>query len=328
MDVGSIGGFTKPVMSRFREETGTEDPAEYFDFDFRIFSLRSRYGGDDPGAFHGQLPPATTFDDWGVGHLISGTDGTVDKTYPPLAGAETVKDIASLPSPLVNETLDLSPIKEYHNRGYPVFGYSGSVYEWSWWLRGMDNFMMDMLLRPALAQAIVKKVAAYTKTLVLASARAGIDVLCFYDDAGMQSGMQISPELWKKFIKPAWRGILEAARGEERHPATFLHSCGNVREILPDILDLGFDILHPIQPECMDVEQVKRDFGKDIVVCATLSSQKVFPFGSPQDVRREVRRLKSICGSDRRCILCPSNLIQPETPWENILAFADEARAS
>jgi len=77
----------------------------------------------------------------------------------------------------------------------------------------------------------------------------------------------------------------------------------------------------------MDFAEAKREFGRHIVLCATISSQRTFPFGTPDDVRREVRRLKAACGPDRRCILCPSNLIQPETPWENVVAFVEEARA-
>jgi uroporphyrinogen decarboxylase len=77
----------------------------------------------------------------------------------------------------------------------------------------------------------------------------------------------------------------------------------------------------------MDFAEVSREFGRHITLCATISSQRLFPFGSPQDIRREVRRLKQVCGADRRCILCPSNMIQPETPWGNIEAFAEEARA-
>ena len=191
----------------------------------------------------------------------------------------------------------------------------------------MDKFMMDLLLQPAFARALLGKITAYTEKLALASAQAGIDVLCFYDDAGMQSGMQISPDLWRKFVKTAWKEVLDAVRGEYPRAKTFLHSCGNIYQIIPDIIDLGFDILHPVQPECMDLQKIKREFGKHIVICATISAQRTFPFGKPEEVRAEVRRLKNIFAPDNHCIICPSNMVQPETPWENITALADEARA-
>ena len=327
LDVGGMPGFTKPIMKRFRQETGAEDPAEYFDYDFRTFSLPARFGGDDPRTLHSEIEAGTTFDEWGIGHWAGGAEGTYEKTFPPLANAQTIDQIEALPSPVLVENPDVSTVAEYHKHGYPVLGYAGSIYEWSWWLRGMDKFMMDLLLRPVFAQALLAKITAYTKKLALASARAGIDVLCFYDDAGMQSGMQISPDLWRKFVKTAWKEVLDAVRGEYPRAKTFLHSCGNIYQIIPDIIDLGFDILHPVQPECMDLQKIKREFGKHIVICATISAQRTFPFGKPEEVRAEVRRLKNIFAPDNHCIICPSNMVQPETPWENITALADEARA-
>ena len=324
LNVGSFPGLTEPVMRRFREETGAEDPDEHFGCDWRLVSLTARFGGDDPAALHAEMKPGTTFDEWGIGHWAGGSEETPDQMLPSLARAESVADVEALPSPIVEPLADPERVAELHRRGYPVFGYAGSVYEWSWWVRGMDRFLMDLVLEPALAEAIVRKVAGHTRRLALASAVAGIDVLCFYDDAGMQTGLQISPELWRRFIKPAWAGVLDAVRREHPAAKTFLHSCGDIREIVPDIVDLGFDILHPIQPECMDFAEVHREFGRDIVLCATVSSQRTLPFGTPDDVRDEVRRLRDTAAG--RAILCPSNRIQPETPWANIVAFAEEAR--
>ena len=325
LNVGTFGGFTEPVLRRFRAETGAEDPDEHFDCAWRVCSLTARFGGADPTALHEAVRPGTTFDEWGIGHWAGGAEETPDRMLAPLT--EAVADVEALPSPVVEPLAEPERIADFHRRGYPVFGYAGSVYEWSWWLRGMDRFLMDLVLEPAVAEAVVRKVAGHTRRLALASAAAGIDVLCFYDDAGMQTGLQVSPALWRRFIKPAWAGILDAVRREHPGAKTFLHSCGDVRAILPDMVELGFDILHPLQPECMDFAEVHRELGRDIVLCATISSQRTLPFGTPDDVRAEVRRLKALCGDARRGILCPSNRIQPETPWANILAFIEEARA-
>ena len=326
-DIGAIEGFTEPVLARLLAETGATDPAEHFDYDFRKLSLASRFGGEDPRLFHGEVEPETVFDEWGIGHWAGGAQGTYERMYAPLAGAQSVRDVEALPLPIVRCLSDPSLPGKYRARGYPVFGYAGSIYEWSWWLRGMQAFLEDLLLAPAVAEAITHKVAAHTRALALASAQAGIDVLCFYDDAGMQTGLQLSPQLWRRFIKPRWREVLEAVRN--RFPACrfFLHSCGDMRAILPDIVELGFHILHPVQPECMDLESVKREFGRELVLCATLSAQRLLPFGTPAQVREEVRRLAALFCEDGRAILCPSNRLQPETPWENVLAFAAEVRA-
>ena len=326
LDVGAAPGFSEPVLEEFRRRTGADDPREYFDADIRMFSLRSRFGGDDPAAWHERLEPGTTFDEWGIGHWAGGLPGTTDRTFPSLATARSVHDVEAFPAPIIETDADLAPLHRCHDAGYPVFGYAGSVYEWSWWIRGMQDFLMDLVSQPEMAESIIWKIAGHTKQLALASAAAGIDVLCFYDDAGTQRGMQIAPELWRRFIKPAWRDVLDSVRQEYPAARTFLHCCGKIDAIVPDIIDLGFDILHPLQPECMDFEGVYHEYGRDIVLTATISSQQIFPFRSPAEVRHEVQRLVQIVGEDRRAILMPSNVIQPETPWESVVAFADEAK--
>ena len=149
----------------------------------------------------------------------------------------------------------------------------------------------------------------------------------FFDDVGMQAGMQISPDMWRRFIKPHWKHVLSEVRARYPDCIFFLHSCGNIGEIVRDIVEVGFHILHPLQPECMDFEKAKSLYGKDLLLCATISAQRIFPFGDPDEVRREVRRLKALCAGDNRGILCPSNMIQPETPWPNIEAFVQAARS-
>jgi len=327
LDVGAIPGFTAPVMARFREETGVEQPEEFFDYDFRTMSLTARFAGDDPALLHEAVEPGTTFDEWGIGHWAGGTAGTYEKTFPPLAKAQSVADIEALPSPIIDTHKTVEAVQDYHERGYPVFGYAGSVYEWSWWLRGMQQFMMDLASDAAMAEALIEKVAEYTRTLALATARTGMDVLCFYDDAGMQTGMQISAEMWRRFVKPRWKGILDSIRSSYPDCIFFLHCCGKIEQIIPDIIDVGFQILHPVQPECMDLQKMRKTYGRRLVLCSCISAQKVFPFGTPEDVKQWVFEAKALCSSDNRTIICPSNLIQPETPWENITAFAAAAGA-
>jgi uroporphyrinogen decarboxylase len=326
LDIGAIGGCTQPVLRRFQEETGGDDPAAYFDTDWRVSSLRCRFGGPDPAALHGEVEPATWFDEWGIGHWAGGLEGTLERHYPPLARAENVHDVEALPPPIIDVCTDAAAVERYHAAGYPVFGYAGSIYEWSWWLRGMEEFLMDLVSAPELAQAVLQKVEQHTTRLALATAESGVDVLCFYDDAGMQRGMQLAPALWREFVKPAWRRVLGAVRTRFPDVRFFLHCCGKIEAIVPDIVELGFHVLHPIQPECMDFASVYEQCGSRIALAATISAQRTFPFGTPDQVRQEVRRLAEIVAADRRAIFMPSNRIQPETPWENILAFADACR--
>jgi uroporphyrinogen decarboxylase len=327
LDVGACSGLSGPIARQFHEKTGATDYADYFNTDFRLYSLRAHFGGDDPATLHPNTEPGTTFDEWGIGRWVGGVEGTVDRMYPPLAAAENVRDVEALPLPQIDSNADASIIATYHAAGFPVFGYTGSIYEWSWWLRGMERFMIDLAEDSVLAEAIIRKVESHTTNLALATARLGVDVLCMYDDAGTQRGMQISPTWWRRYIKPAWQRVLSTVRREFPHTRFFLHSCGKIAAIIPDVIELGFDILHPLQPECFDFAEVHRQYGQQIALCATMSTQRTLPFGTPDDVRREVRKLADAVRGDRRCILMPSNIIQPETPWENVVALADEVRS-
>jgi uroporphyrinogen decarboxylase len=327
LDVGAISGFTEPALAKFRQATGSEHPEEFFDYDFRAVSLTPRFAGENPAALHAAVEPGTTFDEWGIGHWAGGAAGTYEKTFPPLARAETIADVEALPAPQIDPGWPVAAVEAYHARGYPVCGYAGSVYEWGWWLRGMQAFMLDLAVNPGLAEAIIRKVANYTTTLALETARAGVDVLCFYDDAGMQTGMQISPAMWRRFVKPRWREILDTLRRSHPNCTFFLHTCGKIEAIIPDIIDVGFNILHPVQPECMDLHQIHATYGRDLILCACISAQQLFPFGTAAEVKSWVERTKDRYASDNRIILCPSNRIQPETPWENIAAFAAAARS-
>jgi len=326
LDIGAIPGMTEPILRQFREKTGADNPADYFDYDFRTCSLTAEYGGKEPEKLYGDIPGGTTFDEWGIGHWAGGAEATYEKMFSPLSTASEPAEIEAHPEPRLNELMPTALIEEYHARGYPVFGYAGSIYEWSWWLRGMQTFMEDLILNPGLIESLTGKVASFVRKLALKSAEAGIDVLCFFDDVGMQAGMQISPQLWRRYIKPRWVSVLDEVRSEYPHCIFFLHSCGNIGEIMPDIVEVGFHILHPLQPECMNFARAKSLFREKLLLCATLSAQQIFSFGSHDDVRQEVRRLKALCSEDNRAIFCPSNMIQPETPWENIEAFVQEAQ--
>lgn len=327
LDVGASPGLSEPFARQFHDKTGSTNYADYFDTDFRLYSLQCFFGGDDPAAWHPKAEPSTKYDEWGIGRWAGGLEGTLERMYPPLAAAESMHDVEALPSPRIDSNPDASIVASYHAAGYPVFGYAGSIYEWSWWLRGMERFMVDLAESPVLAEAVIRKVELHTTSLALATARLGVDVLCMYDDAGTQRGMQISPAWWRRYIKPAWQRVLSTVRREFPHTRFFLHSCGKIDAIIPDVIELGFDILHPLQPECFDFAEVYRQYGKQISLCATMSSQRTLPFGTPDEVRREVRKLADAVGGDRRCILMPSNVIQPETPWENVVAMTDEARS-
>ena len=134
----------------------------------------------------------------------------------------------------------------------------------------------------------------------------------------------IRPETWRRIYKKHYRRIYGAAR--DAGLVVSIHSCGNITDILPDLAEIGVQVVHPLQPEAMDVERCRREYGKDLSFWGGLGSQSTLPFGAPEDVRREVRdRLRLF--SDGGYILAPAGAAPAETPVENIVAILEEARA-
>ena len=136
--------------------------------------------------------------------------------------------------------------------------------------------------------------------------------------------MVMSPSHWREFIKPLLAEIYAA--GKKRGRKVFHHSCGHVYPIIGEMIDIGLDILHPIQPETMYICELKREFGADITLCGGLRTQDILPDGTPEQVRSEVRCLKEEMGRGGGYILEPGITIQADVPIENIVAMIEEAR--
>ncbi len=273
--------------------------------------------------------PKGFLDAWGVYNVPWELDPTFEVFINPLKNAETLKEIESYPSPKVDETA-LEEIKKQteaiRKRGKMSSAYSGSLYEWCGVLRGQEAFMIDLYEEPKFVEALVEKVSMVTKQMCLAAVRSGVDVIACYDDFGMQNSLQISPQHWRKYIKPSWKMIWEAIKKENPEAIIFLHSCGYIEDIIPDLIEIGVDVLHPIQPETMDVYKISDLYQKDLAIWGTVSCQRTMPFGTPQEVQAEIAERVSRLGSKGGFILSPANVLGPEVPLANVSAFIEAAR--
>jgi uroporphyrinogen decarboxylase len=151
------------------------------------------------------------------------------------------------------------------------------------------------------------------------------DGVMLSDDYGTQRGMLLSPGQWRKFVRSLLTEIYALAKKHGR--TVFYHSCGNVFSIIGDLIDIGLDILHPIQPEAMDVFQLKREFGRHLMLCGGIRTQDLLPRGTPAQIRGEIRRLKEVMGKGGGYILEPGITLQADVPKKNLIALIEEARA-
>lgn len=250
----------------------------------------------------------------------------------PLAHAETIADIENYPWPrpewwdarFTDE--DQKLCKDYFVIGGAWSPYFHEVIE----LLGMEKCFMDMYDNPALVEALVEKVFAvyYDQTEKALALNPGcIDMIFFGNDFGSQRALLCSREMWRRFFMPPIKRLVELAHRHSLPCA--LHSCGDIHEIIPDLIDIGVDILNPIQvfAEHMDPVVLKKQFGKDIIFFGGIDENIILSTGTEQRVRDETRRIIDILGSDGKYIVAPSHdLLLPEIPTRNIWAMYDEAR--
>jgi uroporphyrinogen decarboxylase len=211
---------------------------------------------------------------------------------------------------------------EFHRRDLAVCGAMAvTIFEVAWQLRGMEELFEDFRFRPALAANLLDRITAARLSQARFYAEQDVDVLILGDDVSMQTGMLMSPKTWREWFKGRMRDIIAEARSVKPGLPVFYHSDGNPAAILPDLIEIGVTILNPVQPECIDPVLVKERWGDRLALWGTIGTQTTMPFGTPEEVRAEVRRRIETVGREGGLVLGPTHSLEPDVPWENIVAL-------
>lgn len=200
-----------------------------------------------------------------------------------------------------------------------------SLFERAWTMRGMVNLMIDMYQHPAFVAELLDYIVQFNLGLIEKGCTYNIDGVRFGDDWGQQQGMLMGPVLWRRFIKPPLRQMYGAVK--DAGLKVFIHSCGNIVEVLPDLIELGVDVFNPFQPEVMDVYQTKRHYGHQLTFWGGVSTQQLLPYGTPEQVKAEARQLIREIGRDGGYIIAPAHDIPQDVPPENIAALIEVLQA-
>ena len=196
-----------------------------------------------------------------------------------------------------------------------------SLFERAWTLRGFNEILMDFLLEKKFANDLLDRIVDYNLKVVDIVSEYDIDCIFFGDDWGQQKGLIMGPDLWREFIRPRLKRQYDHVKGKGMYVAQ--HSCGDIREVFSDLVDIGMDIYNTFQPEIFDVREMKREYGQNVVFYGGISTQRLLPFGSPEVVRDETKKIMDICGVNGGYIAAPTHAIPNDVPTENILAFLD-----
>ena len=202
-------------------------------------------------------------------------------------------------------------------------GLGWGLFEVSWNLRGFENVMMDTVAEPDFYEEMLERLTDLYLAFVEYTADLPVDAIMFGDDWGDQRGVIIGPERWRRFFKPRWAKIYQAAHDSGK--AVISHCCGSIVDIIPDVIEIGLDVLESVQPEAggMNPYELKERWGDKLTFWGGLGSQSTIPFGTPGQIKEEVRRLCAEMGKGGGYILSPAKALQPETPTQNAVAVVE-----
>jgi uroporphyrinogen decarboxylase len=221
-------------------------------------------------------------------------------------------------------------VRRWHARGLAVAGspphLGGELFETAWRLRGFDNFMVDLLKHPELVDYLLDQLTSMMVPNAQVLARAGVDVLLLDDDVAMPTGLMISPLLWRRFFKPRLARVIALAREACPDLLVFYHSDGDFTHLVPELIDVGVDVINPVQPDCMDAVAIKRAFGDRLALWGTVGTARLWDLGTPDQVRAEVQVRMETLGPGG-LLLAPAYDVD-FAPRENLEAFVDEVRRS
>ncbi len=208
---------------------------------------------------------------------------------------------------------------------FTTVGFGFGLFERTWALRGFENALLDVALEPAFYESLVAAVAEHQHAIVARLVKTSVDSIFFSDDWGDQRGVIIGAERWRRIFKPHLAGMYSLAHAAGKYVVS--HCCGNVREIIPDCIEIGLNCLQSVQPEAMNPYELKREFHGRMAFCGGLGSQSIIPFGTPDEIRKEVGKLRREMAKGGGYILGPAKAIFNDTPLENAVAVLEAFNA-
>lgn len=272
-------------------------------------------------------------DEWGVGWRATEYETKFGKgTYTEIVGHPLAEDsaIESYQAPDPNRPelyLDAERvIQDYKDEHWIVGLTVCTIFETAWALRGLERMMMDFIVNTDLANRILDIPYHYHLTAAKKLVQMGVDMIWTGDDMGSQQTMLIAPEQWRQFFKPRMANFISTLKKMNPDIKIAYHSDGNIYPIIPELIEIGVDVLNPVQPASIDPAKVKRDFGDKLCFWGTLDEQQTLPFGTPADVEKEVRERLKTAGKDGGLIIGPTHHVQLDTPMENFWAMVNTIR--
>jgi len=282
-------------------------------------------------------PHSDCINSWGSGQ----TEISAGDWYPgvhPLPEARTVEDLDLYQGwPDMSDPTRIAHVRDASKRLAEENQYAILATPWLLFpferahaMQGMEAFLLNMALEPDFARALMERIAGYCKQLMgrfLEELGDNVDIIKIGDDLGTQTSLMISPKMYREILKPIHADFISFIKARTK-AKIFFHSCGDVAPLIEDFIEIGVDILNPIQTSSgsmSDLPSLKKRFGSNIVFCGGIDTHRILPFGSVEEVRQEVQRVIQILGPGGGCMIGAVHTVMNDVPPENVLAMVDAA---
>ncbi len=323
--IPTFSSFTPRLANRLRKDLGIDEA----DIGISLGNDMVQVGiGVEKSNNYSDAPEYTC--PWGIGwRNVKNQFGSYTEIVGnPLAGDEDKLNRWNIPDP--SEKSQYTAMRAMLDRYGDEYWIAGScrcsLFETAWFLRGLDQFMVDLLINEDYVNALLDKIVEFPRAALKEFIRMGTDMVWMGDDVATQLGMMISPEVWRKYFKPRYARLFKEFKETNPDIVIAYHSCGNCEAVIEDFIEIGLDVLHPVQPMAIDPILTKRRYGDRLTLMGGLDIQLLMPNGSPRDVREEVVRLMNGCGKGGGFILGGAHHYQEDTSNANILALYEAVK--
>jgi len=275
------------------------------------------------------LPPEATVSCWGIGRVPLVTEDGAQagyKAYRPLASVDSLQELRRYPFPNLAESgadegLE-GKVGELKARGFTVLGQmSQTILETAYEMRGLPRLMMDFYDQPGYVSYLFEAIAEQRCFQARRFAEAGVDIVRLGDDIGTQYSLLVSPKLYAQRIKPMHAKVIAAARSVNPDIHVKYHSDGNVTSLLPHFIQIGINIINPVQPECMDLAEIKREYGHDLTLWGCTPVQSLFANGSRAEIIDFLQFLMDDVAVDGGLVVKFTNFLATSKSMENLKVF-------
>jgi len=265
--------------------------------------------------------------EFGVKYRLGATGRYWHWVYHPLQDKESADEFEFLEIDIAKDFSGAEKLVREYGDQYVILG---GLTNWGFFnagqlLRGWTRFIRDLYVNPRFANRLLDKILQFNIEEGRGLIEKGVDAILIGDDIGMQTGMYIPPKIWRKYIKPRMKKMIDSFKSYG-DVFVFCHSDGNFEDVIPDLIEVGVDILNPIQPDCMDPAKVKEEYGDKVTLYGSVSIQETLPFGSTEDVASEVKTRIKTMAQGGGMIIGSSHFIEDNVPLSNILTLFETAK--